>query len=140
MADTRHHYLEPHLKTRNLVIDSIGYFFHHIKVPKTKFSPKYFWFLNIFVDLCSVSNFSKEKTFQLGKHKNNLKNWKRKKIVSVPITKIGPWFRFPIPKPGFGHSLYPNLVSVIHYLQKQWGLNAFVPFRQKLLQSFYSWQ
>ena len=35
-----------------------------------------------------------------------------KKIGSDTDTKIGPWFRFPIPEPGFGRTLISVQFSV----------------------------
>ena len=64
------------------------------------------------------------------------KKWKKivsvleKKIGSNTDTEIGPWFRFPIPKPGFGCTLYQKERTKSHPLivvtLSQWGGIIFV--------------
>ena len=46
----------------------------------------------------------------MGKNEKNLKNFEKKsfgvgKKNFGSDTEIGPWFQFPIPKPGFGRTL-----------------------------------
>ena len=45
--------------------------------------------------------------------KKKLRFQKEKKIATD--TEIGPWFRFPIPKPGFGRTLLCTYLTTITY-------------------------
>ena len=67
--------------------------------------------------------------------------WK-KKFGSDTNTKIGSWFRFPIPKPGFGRTLpeRKNQVTSSHRcysVTMEW--NPFCLFLQQLLTIFFLW-
>ena len=46
-----------------------------------------------------------------------------KKISFDTNTKIGPWFRFPIPKPGFGRTLIERESPVLSH-QKSWQISV----------------
>ena len=48
--------------------------------------------------------------------------FQKKKIGSETDTKIGPWFRFPIPKPGFAHTL----ISAMHTMHIQAGTELYL--------------
>ena len=45
------------------------------------------------------------KTFVPTIIKKKFRFWKKKKSAPILLPLIGPWFRFPIPKPGFGRTL-----------------------------------
>ena len=77
-----------------------------IWVLKTKFAAKSYFFFQII----AYKNLYPKKRSR--KHVKNLNFFQmfcfgfgKKKIGSNTDTEIGPWFRFPIPKPGFGRTL-----------------------------------
>ena len=57
----------------------------------------------------------------MGKNEKNLKLEKKsfgfgkKEFGSDTDTEIGPWFRFPIRKPGFGRTLLKLTTFLIHF-------------------------
>ena len=109
-----------------LVYDRNHYFgLGPIPKPKPNFLPNIRYFQIIFEDLGLFSNFKKLVSLQeVGKNlKLEKKKWKKR--VSVwkkhfcTDTKIGPWFRFPIPKPGFGCTLLYSLHYKPRYISIQ---------------------
>ena len=79
----------------NLATDSVEQFFHHKRAPKTKFAAKR-----------SGLIFKLIKTYILPKSgKTWFRFFGKKSFRSDTDTEIGPWFPFPIRKPGFGRTL-----------------------------------
>ena len=59
--------------------------------------------------------------------KNLKKDWKKsfgfgkKNFGSDTDTETGPWFRFPIPKPGFGRTLLLNMIETKYLVSEKGG-------------------
>ena len=102
----------------------------------------------IFVDLCSISSFSKLITPQdMGK--NQQKSFSLSTNIEMRL-----WFRFPIPKPSFGHTLTETLrpgslsriqialyssdkaIAVLHFVAKVYHIS----FRQRYFSHVSSYQ
>ena len=93
---------KPYFKRRNLVTDSMGYFFHHKKDSKIKFAAKYEIFLDYYFR--SMFNFKLFKFYIPPRSRNTWANWKnekmakkregknskkrQKKLSLLPITKL----------------------------------------------------
>ena len=84
----------------------MGYFFHHKRAPKTKFSKKYYLFLKTWVDFQAYKNLYPSKKWE--NMRKNIKNLKKKNI-SVSEKKVSAPIRIPKLDLGFG-SRYQNLV------------------------------
>ena len=61
----------------------------------------------------------KKKSFGFGK---NVSVSEKKSFGSDTDTEIGPWFRFPIPKPSFAHTL----ISAMHTMHIQAGTELYL--------------
>jgi hypothetical protein len=87
-----------------MIFEDLGFFF---KVVKTRIPKK-----------------------EVGTHEKNLKlkvSVLEKKIGSENDTEIGPWFQFPIPKPGFGHTLPSYYLNVCGLrIQKKYTSGEFI--------------
>ena len=59
------------------------------------------------------------RTFE--KNLKNMFRFREKKIGFDTDTEIGPLFRFPIPKPGFGRTLLLNMIETKYLVSEKGG-------------------